>query len=136
MCFGGFGPFGNPSDVWASETGEHWTLVGTAPWNAASPDDIKYDFDALAIFGGRYGTRPSILTFGGGCNEIQRDIIAAAGLWMYLGAAVDRPGSREGTVVFTVPKGATPARVGQMLADEQLIGSSLVWRVHLKRRGG
>ena len=24
----------------------------------------------------------SILTFGGGCNEIQRDIIAAAGLWM------------------------------------------------------
>ena len=24
----------------------------------------------------------SILTFGGGCNEIQRDIISAAGLWM------------------------------------------------------
>ena len=24
----------------------------------------------------------SILTFGGGCNEVQRDIIAAAGLWM------------------------------------------------------
>lgn len=26
----------------------------------------------------------SILTFGGGCNEVQRDIIAAAGLWMPL----------------------------------------------------
>ncbi len=24
----------------------------------------------------------SILTFGGGANEIQRDIISAAGLWM------------------------------------------------------
>jgi alkylation response protein AidB-like acyl-CoA dehydrogenase len=26
----------------------------------------------------------SILTFGGGCNEVQRDIISAAGLWMPL----------------------------------------------------
>lgn len=24
----------------------------------------------------------SILTFGGGCNEVQREIIAGAGLWM------------------------------------------------------
>lgn len=31
----------------------------------------------------RYRTG-SVLTFGGGCNEVQRDIIAAAGLWMPL----------------------------------------------------
>jgi hypothetical protein len=65
VCFGGFGPFGNPSDVWVSKTGEHWTQVSTSPWNAASSDEIKYDFDALAIQGGRNGMRPSILTFGG-----------------------------------------------------------------------
>ena len=29
----------------------------------------------------RYRTG-SVLTFGGGTNEVQRDIIAAAGLWM------------------------------------------------------
>jgi hypothetical protein len=65
VCFGGFGPFGNPMDVWVSKTGEHWTQVSDSPWNAASSDEIKYDFDAIAVQGGRGGMRPSIFTFGG-----------------------------------------------------------------------
>ena len=65
IVFGGFGlPF-NPSDMWASRNGRDWTQVSDAPWNATSPDDIKYDFDALAVQGGKGGLRPSIFTFGG-----------------------------------------------------------------------
>jgi alkylation response protein AidB-like acyl-CoA dehydrogenase len=46
---------------------------------------VKSDSDAGVILAGRlerlYRTA-SIITFGGGTNEIQRDIISAAGLWM------------------------------------------------------
>jgi hypothetical protein len=74
--FGGFGlapspfpPFfdptvpGNPMDVWASPDGIHWTQVDGAPWNAASPADVKYDFDALLLPLG--GGKQAIFTFGG-----------------------------------------------------------------------
>jgi hypothetical protein len=65
LVFGGFGlPF-NPSDMWASRNGRDWTQVSDAPWNAMSTDDIKYDFDALVVHGGKGGLRPSIFTFGG-----------------------------------------------------------------------
>jgi hypothetical protein len=77
ICFGGFGlsedptmPFkpSNPTDIWASYDGKHWTeLGGTAspPWNASGPEDIKYDFAAFPVYwvNGRF--RPSIFTFGG-----------------------------------------------------------------------
>ncbi|MGI9272723.1 MAG: hypothetical protein ACR2QT_13165 [Woeseiaceae bacterium] len=76
-CFGGFGlsedptmPFkpSNPVDIWASYNGADWTqLSGSAspPWNAAGPEDIKYDFAAFPVYwvNGRF--RPSIFTFGG-----------------------------------------------------------------------
>lgn len=76
-CFGGFGisddpsmPFkpANPVDIWASYNGAQWTqLSGSAapPWNAAGPEDIKYDFAAFPVYwvNGRF--RPSIFTFGG-----------------------------------------------------------------------
>ena len=74
ILFGGFGlstdpddPFkaANPMDVWVSKNGADWTQVSDAPWNAATPEEIKYDFDALAVTGGRGGQRPSIYTFGG-----------------------------------------------------------------------
>jgi N-acetylneuraminic acid mutarotase len=78
--FGGFGltpappppPFGppydltvpgNPMDVWASPDGLNWTLVDDAPWNAASPADVKYDFDALLL--PLKGGKQAIFTFGG-----------------------------------------------------------------------
>jgi len=70
VCFGGFGlpedPFGpsaNPIDMWSSRDGERWTQLPDAPWGATSPDEVKYDFDALAVRAG--GLRPSILTLGG-----------------------------------------------------------------------
>jgi len=77
VCFGGFGlppgpptpgqptPAANPMDVWVSRDGASWDLVSDAPWNAISPDDIKYDFDVLVVQGGPGGLRPSIFTFGG-----------------------------------------------------------------------
>jgi hypothetical protein len=52
-------------DVWVSKDGALWQLVSDSPWNAASPDDIKYDFDVLVVQGGAGGSRPSIYTFGG-----------------------------------------------------------------------
>jgi hypothetical protein len=55
-------PPANPSDVWVSRTGAFWEQVSDSPWNATSPDSIKYDFDALVV-NGRRG--PAILTFGG-----------------------------------------------------------------------
>lgn len=77
ICFGGFGlsedptrPFepSNPVDIWASSNGADWTqLAGSAspPWNAAGPEDIKYDFAAFPVYwlDGRF--QPSIFTFGG-----------------------------------------------------------------------
>jgi hypothetical protein len=61
VCFGGFGLLRNPTDIWVSGDGARWKQVSDAPWNATSPDAVKYDFDALAT-GGR---RPEIFTFGG-----------------------------------------------------------------------
>jgi hypothetical protein len=77
VCFGGFGlstnpqdPFAaaNPIDVWVSRDGRQWDqLAGEAgkPWNAASPEDIKYDLAAFPTYfvNGRF--QPSIFTFGG-----------------------------------------------------------------------
>jgi hypothetical protein len=65
--FGGFGqsldptdPFGaaNPMDMWSSVDGADWSLVPDTPWLAMGPEDIKYDFAALAAHG-------MIYTFGG-----------------------------------------------------------------------
>jgi hypothetical protein len=65
VCMGGFGiPF-NPSDVWVSKDGATWKQVSESPWNATSPDDIRYDFDMLTVSGGSGGLKPSIFTFGG-----------------------------------------------------------------------
>jgi hypothetical protein len=69
VCFGGFGlpaspfdPPANPMDVWVSQDGAFWEQISDAPWNATTPEDIKYDFDALVVNTWR---GPSILTFGG-----------------------------------------------------------------------
>ena len=77
ICFGGFGlsqdptmPFkpSNPVDIWASNNGADWIQLGgsaSPPWNAAGPEDIKYDFAAFPVYwvNGRF--QPSIFTFGG-----------------------------------------------------------------------
>jgi len=74
VLFGGFGlspdptqPFlpSNPMDIWVSKDGAAWTQVSDSPWNAMSPGDIKYDFDALVASGGGVGQKPAIFTFGG-----------------------------------------------------------------------
>lgn len=73
LVFGGFGlstdpmdPFkpSNPLDMWASEDGVSWWLLSAAPWNASSPEQVKYDFDALVLPEGPGGT-PAVYTFGG-----------------------------------------------------------------------
>lgn len=74
-CFGGYGEVpgnpaipANPLDIWTSRDGASWTQLQApaAPvWNATGPADGRYDFDALVVTGGRFGGRPSILTFGG-----------------------------------------------------------------------
>jgi len=74
ICFGGFGlsqdpenPFepSNPVDVWASEDGAHWEKVSDSPWNATTPDEIKYDFKAIPIRAARSSGLRGVLTFGG-----------------------------------------------------------------------
>ena len=74
VLFGGFGlsddpndPFkaANPMDIWVSRNGSDWVQVSDSPWNAETPEEIKYDFDALVVKGGWRGQRPSIYTFGG-----------------------------------------------------------------------
>lgn len=65
LCFGGFSLLGNPMDVQRSLDGVHWTPLqapGAPPWLAASPDDIKYDFDVIVQ---NKGLHPRIYTFGG-----------------------------------------------------------------------
>lgn len=62
VCFGGFGLIENPIDVWSSPDGETWTLVEGAPWNAAGPEEARYDFDSIAV--GAPGAE-RILTVGG-----------------------------------------------------------------------
>jgi hypothetical protein len=72
--FGGFGlstdptnPFkpSNPRDLWVSSDGANWRLISESPWNATTSEEIKYDFKALAVTGGKGGMPPSIFTFGG-----------------------------------------------------------------------
>lgn len=55
----------NPMDIWISKNGEDWTQISESPWNAESPEEVKYDFDALVSSGGRLGQKPAIFTFGG-----------------------------------------------------------------------
>jgi len=62
VCFGGFGTPVNPIDMWASRDGARWKLLRDKPWDAVSPDEGKYDFDALVVPGRR---GPAIMTFGG-----------------------------------------------------------------------
>ena len=73
VIFGGFGlstdpmnPFkvSNPMDMWSSQNGADWQLLDQTPWNANSPEDIKYDFDALVAPAGPNGD-DGIYTFGG-----------------------------------------------------------------------
>lgn len=62
VCFGGFGLLENPIDVWSSPDGVTWTLLDVSPWNAASPEEARYDFDSITI--GQPG-QEQILTVGG-----------------------------------------------------------------------
>jgi hypothetical protein len=64
VCFGGFGLPTNPADMWMSRTGANWWQLPIAPWNATSPDDVKYDFDALVARRAPW-LPPEIFTFGG-----------------------------------------------------------------------
>ena len=65
VCFGGFGLLENPVDMWASFDGSRWVRLPTPPWNATSPDQIKYDFAALSVAEGIPGVPTAIYTFGG-----------------------------------------------------------------------
>jgi hypothetical protein len=58
VCWGGFGLPTNPMDVWVSPDGASWEQVSDSPWNAESPDEIKYDFEGIAV-------GDVIYTFGG-----------------------------------------------------------------------
>lgn len=58
VCWGGFGLPENPMDVWVSPDGADWEQVSDSPWNAESTDDIKYDFEGIAV-------GDVIYTFGG-----------------------------------------------------------------------
>ncbi|MDH3682622.1 MAG: hypothetical protein OEV40_22025 [Acidimicrobiia bacterium] len=62
VCFGGFGLEENPMDVWFSADGMQWAELAAPPWNAATSDDIRYDFDSIAV---DTEEGPIILTFGG-----------------------------------------------------------------------
>jgi hypothetical protein len=75
VCFGGYGEPENPTDIWASRDGATWTELdppASPPWNA-SPNDARYDFDALTVEGQRAGLRPSIMTFGGDRERFELD---------------------------------------------------------------
>ncbi|NNC84459.1 MAG: T9SS type A sorting domain-containing protein [Bacteroidia bacterium] len=74
VLFGGFGlstdptdPFApsNPVDMWRSKNGKKWKEINNAPWNAAGPEDVKYDFASLVARGGPNTSGPTIYTFGG-----------------------------------------------------------------------
>jgi len=71
VLFGGFGldtlnPFNpaNPIDIWISNDGANWDKLNYPPWNASSPEDIKYDFDALVSYD-TDSNRTYIYSFGG-----------------------------------------------------------------------
>ncbi|HWR93865.1 MAG TPA: T9SS type A sorting domain-containing protein [Flavobacterium sp.] len=55
----------NPMDVWVSKDGKDWKKLKDAPWNAKTPADIKYDFDALVLKGSNEFHKDAIYTFGG-----------------------------------------------------------------------
>ncbi len=61
--FGGFGLIENPTDMWSSTDGAAWTELSERPWNAAGPQDVKYDFDAVTVDDSVLGT--TIVTVGG-----------------------------------------------------------------------
>lgn len=66
-------------------------------------------------------------------------LVALGATWGYFSWAASSPVDDSGQaaqVVFTVPKGASASGVGKKLADEGLIRSALVWKVHLKLHGG
>lgn len=80
VLFGGFGldlqfdpinnpgkPYvaSNPMDMWVSRDGEKWKKLTHLPWNAKSPKDIKYDFDALVVKSDGENKKDAIYTFGG-----------------------------------------------------------------------
>jgi len=58
VCWGGFGLPNNPMDVWVSPDGATWEQVSDSPWDAESAEDIKYDFEGIAV-------GDVIYTFGG-----------------------------------------------------------------------
>lgn len=66
VCFGGFGQLANPIDVWASADGSTWVQLASAPWNAATSEQGRYDFDSTVISlpGGAVG-ESAIITVGG-----------------------------------------------------------------------
>jgi hypothetical protein len=55
----------NPMDVWVSKDGKDWEVLKNKPWNAASPADVKYDFDAVVVKGNNEYMPHAIYTFGG-----------------------------------------------------------------------
>jgi hypothetical protein len=63
ICFGGFGLPVNPTDAGWSGSGRTWQKLEGNSWNAASPDEAKYDFDSAVIRDKR--GQPAIYTFGG-----------------------------------------------------------------------
>lgn len=74
VLFGGFGlspdpddpfAFANPMDIWVSGDGATWEQVSDSPWNAESPEEIKYDFDALTVENLPDGQLSRIITAGG-----------------------------------------------------------------------
>lgn len=82
ICFGGYGEPQNPADLWVSRDGARWHELRapfSPPWSAASPDDIKYDFDALVVKGRAGCAAPAIFTFGGDRErfELPPDVNAA-----------------------------------------------------------
>jgi len=52
-------------DFWVSSDGADWKRISDSPWNATLAKEIKYDFKALPVTGGKHGPPPSIFTFGG-----------------------------------------------------------------------
>ena len=72
VVFGGFGlsvdptdPFkpANPMDMWSSPNGVTWEMLEQESWNASSPGDVKYDFDALVA--STADGQDAIYSFGG-----------------------------------------------------------------------
>lgn len=55
----------NPMDIWISKDGIKWVQTPGAPWDAATPEEIKYDFDAIVVPGTKKNSLPAIITVGG-----------------------------------------------------------------------